>query len=99
MTTLYGSEEMVGYDDLQEIMRRSLRLRDQYAQEQARLTQELIQPLYQKLYPDCLLESIQGIGLQSAATYMAFIQDIDRFPTVEKFRLWCGIVPASKQSG
>jgi hypothetical protein len=30
---------------------------------------------------------------------MAFIQDINRFPTVEKFRLWCGIVPASKQSG
>jgi len=99
MTTLYGSEEMVGYDDLQEIMRQSLRLRDQYAQEQARLTQERILPLYHKLFPDCFLESIQGIGSQSAATYMAFIQIIDRFPTVEKFRLWCGIVPASKQSG
>lgn len=99
MTTLYGSEEMVGYDDLQEIMRRSLRLRDQYTQEKTRLLQELIQPLYQKLYADSLLESIWGIGLQSAATYMAFIQNIDRFPTVQKFRLWCGIVPASKQSG
>ena len=99
MTTLYGSEEMVDYDDLQEIMRQSLRLRDQYAQEQVRLTQERIQPLYHKLFPDRFLESIQGIGVQSAATYMAFIQDIDRFPAVEKFRLWCGIVPASKQSG
>ena len=99
MTVLYGSEEMVGYDDLQAIMRESLRLRDHYAQVQARLTQQLIQPLYQQLYPDCPLESIHGIGLQSAATYMAFIQDIARFPTVEKFRLWCGIVPASKQSG
>jgi transposase len=99
MTVLYGSEEMVGYDDLQAIMRESLRLRDHYAQEQARLTQQLIQPLYRQLYPDCLLESIHGIGLQSAATYMAFIQDITRFPTIEKFRLWCGIVPASKQSG
>jgi len=99
MTTLYGSEEMVDYDDLQAIMRHSLRLRDQYAQERACLTQERIQPLYHKLFPDCFLESIQGIGPQSAATYMAFIQDIDRFPAVEKFRLWCGIVPASKQSG
>jgi transposase len=99
MTALYGSAEMVGYEDLQTIMRQGLRLRDQYAQEQARLTRERIQPLYQKLFPDCFLESIQGIGPQSAATYMAFIQDIDRFPTVEKFRLWCGIVPASKQSG
>lgn len=99
MTILYGSEEKVGYDDLQEIMRRSLRLRAQYAQEQALLTQERIRPLYFKLFPNCFLVSIQGIGVQSAATYLAFIQDIDRFPTVEKFRLWCGIVPASKQSG
>lgn len=99
MTVLYGSEEMVDYDDLQTIMRHSLRLQDQYAQEQACLTQERIQPLYRKLFPDCFLESIPGIGRQSAATYMAFIQDIDRFPTIEKFRLWCGIVPASKQSG
>lgn len=99
MTLLYGSEEMVGYDDLQAIMREGLRLRERYAQKQAHLTQQLIQPLYRQLYPDCLLESIYGIGLQSAATYMAFIQDIARFPTVGKFRLWCGIVPASKQSG
>lgn len=99
MTTLYGSEEMVGYDDLQAIMRHSLCLRDQYAQEQACLTQEKILPLYHKLFPDCFLVTIQGVGLQSAATYMAFIQNIDRFPTIEKFRLWCGIVPASKQSG
>jgi len=99
MTTLYGSEEMVDYDDLQEIMRHSLRLRDQYVQEQACLTRERILPLYYKLFPDCFLVSIQGIGVQSAATYMAFIQDINRFPTVEKFRLWCGMVPASKQSG
>jgi transposase len=99
MTALYGSEEMVDYDDLQEIMRQSLRLRNQYAREQARIMQERILPLYYKLFPDCFLETIQGIGVQSAATYMAFIQNIDRFPTVEKFRLWCGIVPASKQSG
>ena len=99
MTTLYGSQEMVDYEDLQAIMRQSLRLRDQYAQEQACLTQERILPLFHHLFPDCFLESIQGIGVQSAATYMAFIQNIDRFPTVEKFRLWCGIVPASKQSG
>jgi len=99
MTLLYGSEEMVGYDDLQAITREGLRLRNHYAQEQACLTNQLIRPLYRQLYPDCFLESIRGIGLQSAATYMAFIQDIARFPTIEKFRLWCGIVPASKQSG
>jgi transposase len=99
MTRLYGSEEMVGYDQLQQTLCQALRLRSTYAQEQARLTKEEIGPLYHKLYPDCPLRSIQGIGQQSAATYRAFIQDIDRFPTVAQFRLWCGIVPHSKQSG
>jgi transposase len=99
MTRLYGSEEMVGYDQLQETLCQALRLRRAYAQEQARLTKEEIGPLYDKLYPDCPWRSLKGIGQQSAATYRAFIQDIDRFPTVAQFRLWCGIVPHSKQSG
>lgn len=99
MTALYGSQEMVGYEDLQAIMRHSLALLDQYNQEQERLTRAKIEPLYHRLYPDCPLTTIYGIGLQSAAIYRAFIQDIDRFPLVEKFRLWCGIVPGSKQSG
>jgi transposase len=99
MTTLYGSEQQVGYDQLQETMRHSLQLRQQFAQEQACLTDEQIIPLYNQLYPDCPLTSVKGIGVQSAATYRSFIQNISRFPTVDKFRLWCGIVPRSKQSG
>jgi transposase len=99
MTTLYGSPQMVGYDQLQETMCHSLRLRDEYAQKQTHLMTEQIGPLYDKLFPDCPLRSLKGIGRQSAATYRAFIQDIDRFPTVQQFRLWCGIVPHSKQSG
>jgi transposase len=99
MTRLYGSERMVGYDQLQETMCQALRLRGEYAQEQDRLTKEQIGPLYDKLYPNCPLRSIRGIGPQSAATYRAFIQDIDRFSNVAQFRLWCGIVPHSHQSG
>jgi transposase len=99
MTEVYGSEEMVGYDDLQATMVKSLQLRAAYAQEQKQLLKEQIKPLYQKLYPDCPLTSLYGIGVESAATYRAFIQDINRFPAIEKFRLWCGIVPYSKQSG
>jgi transposase len=99
MTDLYGSERQVGYEDLQATMCQALRLRAQYAQKQTQLREEQIEPLYKQLYPDCPLISIKGIGSQSAATYRAFIQDVDRFPSVEKFRLWCGIVPRSKQSG
>lgn len=99
LTSLYGSEQQVGYDQLQQTMAHSLQLRQWYAQEQACLTDQQIIPLYNQLYPDCPLTSIKGIGLQSAATYRAFIQDINRFTSVDKFRLWCGIVPRSKQSG
>ncbi len=99
MTLLYGSQQMVGYDALQADMRQYLRLRQLYAQEQDRLTQEKILPLYQQLFPDCPLTSIWGIGSQSAATYRAFIHDINRFPTTACFRRWCGITPRSHQSG
>lgn len=99
MISLYGSEKLVGYAHLQETMDHSLHLREYFAQEQDSLLAKKIIPLYQQLFPDCPLTTIKGIGLQSAAIYRAFIQDIHRFSTVGKFRLWCGIVPRSKQSG
>jgi transposase len=99
MTSLYGSETLVGYDHLQQAMCHSLHLRQLYADEMHTLSHKQISPLYQQLFPDCPLTTIKGIAVLSAATYRAFIQSIDRFPSVEKFRLWCGIVPRSKQSG
>lgn len=99
MTALFGSPRVAGYDHLQKTMLHSLDLQARYEREQQLLKKETILPLYRSLYPDCPLTTIKGIGEESAATYRAFIQDIDRFPTVAKFRLWCGIVPGSKQSG
>jgi transposase len=99
LTQLYGDERFVGYDQLQEAMIDLLQQHDTYKQQQKNLLVETIEPLYQHLYPDCQLTTIPGIGIQSAATYRAFIQDINRFDTVERFRRWCGIVPRSKQSG
>lgn len=99
MTEIYGSPELVGYADLQARMQRELTLLAQARQAQKDLSRQYILPLYRKLYPDCLLESIKGVGADSAATYMAFIQDISRFPSLERFRSWCGMVPGSHQSG
>jgi transposase len=99
MTALYGSPQQVGYEALQADILDNLRLRRICLDEQQRLSQERIQPFYRQLYPDCLLETIPGVGADSAATYMAFIQDIRRFPTIEQFRQWTGMVPSSKQSG
>jgi transposase len=99
MTALYGCSERVGYGHLQATMQQYLQLRQAYVQKQETVLAEQIAPLYRQLFPDCPLTSIQGIGVQSAALYRAFIQDIKRFATVAKFRLWCGIVPGSRQSG
>ena len=99
MTELFGSPQQVGYDALQADILDNLRWRRSCLDEMQRLSQERIQPLYRQLYPDCLLQTIPGIGAESAATYMAFIQDIGRFRTIEQFRQWTGMVPSSKQSG
>jgi transposase len=99
MTELYGSPNMAGYPALQETMRSFLEERQRYKQQMNLLFKEQINPLYTRLFPDCHLTSIRGIAPQSAAFYHSFIQDIDRFPSVEQFRKWCGIVPRSHQSG
>ncbi len=86
MTCLYGSPEMVGYSYLQDTVSRQLDLLLLVHQQQDELKRTLIQPLYEQLYPDRLLETIPGVGMESAATYIAFIQDIDRFATIQEFR-------------
>lgn len=99
MTCLYGSETMVGYDALQETIARNLDLLTQSEQAQRQLNKQEIQPRYQQLFPERWLETIPGIGADSAAIYMAFIQSIGRFPSIEQFRKWSGMVPKSHQSG
>lgn len=99
MTQLYGDPSAVGYPDLQAAVRRNRQLREQCQQQQAYLREQHIQPLYRRLYPERWLETIPGIGADSAALYMAFIHTIERFPTIAQFRQWCGLSPKSKQSG
>ena len=99
MTRLYGSEEMVGYEALQDTIKRNLDLQAQSQKVREHLSKEEIRPRYRSLFPERRLETLPGVGEDSAAIYMAFIQDINRFPSVEQFRKWTGMVPASHQSG
>lgn len=99
LTQLYGSQQMVDYPGLQAAIGRNLDLLQQSREMQQELSQTHILPLYRQLYPNCPLESIPGIGAISAAIHMAFIQTIERFPTLQAFRKWCGMVPSSDQSG
>jgi transposase len=98
MIVLFGSSEAVDFPTFEQTIRRNL---DQLASCEQTMQQlsAQIEPLYCQLYPNSPLETIYGIGRESAAIYMAFIGSIARFPSVACFRQWCGIVPASSQSG
>jgi transposase len=99
MSLLYGSPEQLDYQKLQDNMGREQRRLARAEGEAKRLRQETLRPLYRQLYPQRHLESIRGIGQDSAAVYVAFIGDVQRFPSLRQFRSWSGLIPASSQTG
>jgi len=60
---------------------------------------KVVRALYRELHPSRYLETIKGVGQDSAAVYIAFIGDILRFPSLNDFRGWSGAIPFSKQRG
>lgn len=58
-----------------------------------------VHPLYRQIHPSRHLETIRGVGQDSAAVYASLIGDPQRFASTELFRGWTGMVPDSKQSG
>jgi transposase len=58
-----------------------------------------VHPLYRQIHPSRHLETIKGVGEDSAAVYASLIGDPERFASSELFRGWTGMVPDSKQSG
>lgn len=96
---LYGDPDRIDYAHLQaSLQREQARIRDAQAQvHQLRL--KTVRPVYRQLHPQRYLESLQGVGQDSAAIYIAFIGDILRFPSLRDFRGWSGLIPYSRQSG
>ncbi len=64
-----------------------------------RLRREVLRPLYHKLHPQGYLETLMGVGEDSAAVYLSFIGDPHRFANASALRGWSGMVPRSSQSG
>jgi len=96
---LYGDPQRIDYDELQANLQRELgRLQDLETQAH-HLRLKVVRPLYRSLHPNRYLETIRGIGQDSAAVYIAFIGDILRFPSLNQFRGWSGLIPFSSQSG
>jgi transposase len=95
---LYGDPNCIDYAQLQAGLQRE-QARLSQAEEQAhQLRLTTVRPLYRQLHPERHLESIQGVGQDSAAVYIAFIGDILRFPSLRNFRGWSGLIPFSRQS-
>jgi hypothetical protein len=65
--------------------------RDQWRRQVAR-------PRYRRLHPTRNLETLKGVGQDSAAVFLSFIGEPQRFPNGRVFRGWSGRVPRSAQS-
>jgi hypothetical protein len=75
VTTLYGEPHRLDYDQLQASLQREQRriLYTQQGIHQLRLT--TVRLIYRKLYPSRHLESLQGVGQDSAAIYILRLCD------------------------
>ncbi len=97
---VYGPEgTYLDYAYLQaEVQREQVRL---LAAEDAHHTLQLrtVRRLYRQLHPSRNLETIKGVGQDSAAVFTSFIGDPKRFRSVRACRSWSGLIPDSRQSG
>lgn len=66
-----------------------------------RVTQEIKRLAYSPKYQDRvnLLRSIPGIGLISAMVILTEVENISRFPSIEKFASFIGLIPTTQSSG
>jgi len=62
------------------------------------MSDEVVFPLYHQLHPSGNLETLYGVGEESAAVFLSFFGDPSRFPNGRQMRGWSGMVPNSKQS-
>jgi transposase len=65
----------------------------------AAVRKTVVRPLYRAIHPTRHLETIKGVGEESAAVYASFVGDAQRFASVAAFRGWTGMIPGSSQSG
>jgi transposase len=96
---LYGADDVVPYAQLQASLQREQQIIRTAQADLHSLRLSVVRPLYRQLHPQRHLETLQGVGQDSAAIYVAFIGDVLRFPSLRNFRGWSGMIPFSSQSG
>ncbi|MFN2185791.1 MAG: IS110 family transposase [Anaerolineae bacterium] len=97
--TLYHSPDLLDYAQFQVSLQREQARLCQADEQAHHLRLKTVRPLYRQLHPSLDLETLRGVGQDSAAIYIAFIGDIQRFPSLRDFLGWTGLIPFSRQSG
>jgi transposase len=99
VVALYGGEhEYLDFAQLQaEVCREQKWLATREQQHQT-LRKKTVRPLYRQIHPSRNLETLKGVGQDSAAVYASFIGNAKRFGSTRVFRGWSGMVPDSAQS-
>lgn len=100
VVALYGTDSrFVDFEQLQgEVLREQAQLVYLEAVSHS-LRLQTVRKLYRKLHPSRNLETIKGVGQDSAAIYASGIDNPQRFANHRLFRGWHGLVPDSRQSG
>jgi transposase len=99
VVAIYGSpDDALDYSLLQAEVQRYQRWLGQFEQVHHDIKLHTVRPLYRQLHPTRNLETIYGVGQDSAAIYASFMGSMDRFASAKAFRGWSGMVPQSRQS-
>jgi transposase len=96
---LYGTDgQFVDFEQLQAEVQRDQTWLTWLEQQHHTLRMHTVRPLYRAVHPSRNLETLKGVGQDSAAVYTSFIGDPRRFSSLRLFRGWTGLVPDSEQS-
>jgi transposase len=97
--TLYGTDgHYLDFEQLQAEVQRDQAWLNWLEQQHHTLRLRTVRPLYRAVHPSRNLETLKGVGQDSAAVYASFIGDPHRFRSTRLFRGWTGMVPSSEQS-
>jgi len=97
--TLYGTDgHYLDFEQLQAQVQRDQAWLNRLEQQQHTLRIHSVRPLYRAVHPSRNLETLKGLGQDSAAVSASFIGDPRRFSSTRLFRGWTGMVPDSQQS-
>jgi transposase len=96
---LYGTDgQFLDFEQLQAEVQRDQAWLKWLEQQQYTLRMRTVRPLYRAMHPSRNLETLKGVGQDSAAVFASFIGDPGRFSSTRLFRGWTGMVPNSEQS-